>query len=769
MKFAKFLGLLLGLVATLLPFAASASPIEDVQIKQLDDGYEIRVNFLFFQMRYLSASGSNPGDDINVHLQLTNSNSLTSSQLSELNGSQTASWNKLPGMSLQSIVFDGGNDVNNETLIVRFSHPVSYKMRSSSDLRSLVIHVYETLPNTQEKTGSSETSAIPPAPVVAALTPEKAAQPSPNISPDEVKGANIPQEDKAALEEARQEFLKKHYIRAIVIYSSVADRSSGEAKMQAMEFLGLAREKIGQFAIARDVYEKYLSLFPASPNASRVKQRLEGVITAGQLPRERLKDKPSLPSATAQSATGVTPVPQIHTAPRQPVPESPEWKTSISGSVTELYNYDSIAVTTSPNTTKTIVRNDISSFLDTTATAKNNVYEFKTRFSGSEFNSFEPGKDPRARVNAAFVEGREKDIGILARVGRQSLSSGGVLGRFDGAYFSYLASDIVKVNFVGGFPVATTHSPINVNSRFVGTNVDIDAFDKKWKFNVFAIDQYYQNFVDRQAIGGEVRNSTPGHSIFSLVDYDVYYNSLNIFMVNNQWNFKEIDTSIYGTLDYRKTPPMLTENALQGQSVNSLRSLNDIFNEAQIEDLARSRTATSKMVTLGAMYDYSPDFQINPEFMVTYLSGTPTSANLDPATGLVDNAGIAASPSIGYEYTYGMTLVNNNIIKEGDNLLTSLRYGDLHDGHEYTLTLSGHYPFTQEFQFSPQFRADEFANTSTGGTRLKLRPDVKFDYYITKDVDLQFEGGIEWTNDNTQSPSQNSLEPFFVTGFRYSF
>ena len=90
------------------------------------------------------------------------------------------------------------------------------------------------------------------------------------------------------MEEARQAMAKGDYSRAIALYNKVLQLPPNAYQQDALEFLGLARERKGQLAHAKAEYEKFLGLYPEGSAATRVKQRLAGLLTARKTPKEKL-------------------------------------------------------------------------------------------------------------------------------------------------------------------------------------------------------------------------------------------------------------------------------------------------------------------------------------------------------------------------------------------------------------------------------------------------------------------------------------------------
>jgi len=174
-----------------------------------------------------------------------------------------------------------------------------------------------------------------------------------------------------------------------------------------------------------------------------------------------------------------------------------------------------------------------------------------------------------------------------------------VLGRFDGGLLSYTKIPRVKLNFVSGFPAASSSlTSVNTDKNFFGLNADLGTFWKHWDFNVFAINQRVDGITDRRAVGGEARYNYSKGSYFSLVDYDTSFDRLNTFLFVGNWILAG-NRTVNLSMDYRQTPSLSTSNALVGQNVNSVSELMNSMSEDDVRRLALDRTAQNWSVTLG--------------------------------------------------------------------------------------------------------------------------------------------------------------------------
>ena len=81
---------------------------------------------------------------------------------------------------------------------------------------------------------------------------------------------------------------------------------------------------------------------------------------------------------------------------------------------------------------------------------------------------------------------------------------------------------------------------------FYGANVDIGPIGQAWSGNAYYFNQMVNGVVDRRAVGTEVRYGSNGINVYALVDYDIYFNALNIAMLNGSWVDKRNNLQLHG-------------------------------------------------------------------------------------------------------------------------------------------------------------------------------------------------------------------------------
>lgn len=531
---------------------------------------------------------------------------------------------------------------------------------------------------------------------------------------------------KTYMEEASKAITAGHYTTAVGLYNAVLTSGDRRYVQQAREFLGLAYERGGDLEKARAEYKNYLVLYPEGENSERVRQRLFGVETALAKPKEKLKKARKEKEAVSE----------------------------VYGSFSQFYNRDENITDLGGNL---ITRSSVSNDLDFSFRRRTGSYQFSaTAIGGYEFDLLDESNSD-TRLSRLYLDFLSRAWGLEFRAGRQSQSTGGVLGLFDGASFGYRPFSFFRVNLVAGYPAETSvFDKINTDRYFYGANIDIGTFFRSLDMNIFYIEQMAEGFMDRQAVGGEIRFFHPKASFFTLVDYDLFYDELNtaLFTGNLEIFGK---TRINTSVDYRKSPTLTTTNALVGQLVDSLTDLNATFTEEEIKGLARDRTGESKSATISINQPLGEKLQISGDVTVSELTGTPASGGVD------------AVPGTGYEYIYGLQLIGSSLIKTGDIAILGVQYSDTSTTETLSMNLNTRYPITRNWRINPRVRADYSRISTTSAEQLKVRPSLRTDYYWRRLLRIELEGGGEWTYEWAMGQMTTAFDYFVTAGYRLEF
>ncbi len=529
---------------------------------------------------------------------------------------------------------------------------------------------------------------------------------------------------KQIMDEAKKAMTGGEYRRAVQLYTKVLRYP--EFSKEAQELLGLARERNKQYSHASAEYKEFLRIYPDGVDADRVRQRLAGLETAWATPREKLRKARKKKDAT-----------------------------KFYGSFSQFYNhYESNA----ENGDNVVHQSSLYSDLDLNFSRYTSAYDMSfVFFGGYDYDFIDDDTDNEATISQLYLDGLDKQRHLFGRIGRQSRSTDGVLGRFDGGVLSYQLLPQLNVNGLAGLPVYSKKlEDFDTDKYFYALSFDLGTFAKHWDFNIYAIEQKVKEVTDRQAVGGEVRYFDRNRSFFSYVDYDIYYSELNILMFVGNWIFPD-KTKINTVVNYRTSPILTTSNAIMGQSVDSVLDLLKTLTEDEVRDLALDRTATSRSFTLGLTRPLNQKYQVSGDFTVSELIGTDASG------------GVEAVPGTGYEYFYSAQLIGSSLITTGDIGILGFRYYDTSTSDTISMDINTRYPMNREWRVNPRIRVDYRMIDQDDVVQLKIRPSLRTDYFWSRRVRLEFDGGVDWYPDWVSSQTSPAYDYFLTVGYRVYF
>ncbi len=650
--------------------------------------------------------------------------------------------------AIQAIDFEA-NEPGGPVLRIRFDHPVTYKVAPGGDFESVIVAI------SGKQAGKGPAADCKPEverrandPWATAVTREAGAG-TPGVLPalhvPPPGEATTAQAAQAAgwMDEARAAIKKGDYMSATRVLGKVLSLPSNPSTADAQEFMGVARQKAGDLAAARAEYEEFLRRTPHGEAAERVRQRLAGVMTAQGDGTGKLRSAKSSGSA----ADGST------------------W--TVSGSASQFYiRDDSFRALRDPslppelNAAKDdhlVHRNTLLSSFDTIAAWNTPEMKSKFRFSGTEEHNFTGKDEDIISVAALSLETTFRQLDLMTRLGRQTRNTGGVLGRFDGGLASWQANPFMRINTVVGSPVERRKdTPFKDDKLFYGVSADFGPFAGGIETSLFAIEQRDRSFLDRQAVGAEMRYLQPDKSLFATLDYDVHFGELNAALVSGSWTFADKST-VFASADYRKAPYLSAWTALQGQPFTTLYDLLKVKTKEEIDQLAIDRTSSYRSAMLGFSYPLNDKLQLTVDGTVSDVSGTVASGGVD------------ATLAPGVDYYASSQLIGTNVFNEGDMYIGALRYAHRPDSNLYVADVSARFPVTNEFKVSPRLRVGYRVGDGTDLSEISVLPSVLFNYYWTRDLNFEVEVGANWTQLDQLNTRETTTDVFLTAGFRYDF
>lgn len=592
--------------------------------------------------------------------------------------------------------------------ISRF-YPDSWIDRASNEERSTVA---------QERPVDISVSAVPKTPAL------------PRVEVPALPKAES-ERQRLMMNKAREVMTAADYPTAIRLLTAILEDERSPYRKEALELLGLARERNGQLAHANAEYERYLELYPEGEDADRVRQRLAGLLSRAQRPRKKLRPPK-----------------------RQEIETEPEWE--IFGSLAQAYRRDWVDSEQADG--DSVIRSEIGTNLDVSARRRSSESDIRIEFNGGyDWNLLNNGDEDVKTISDAYFDYRSRKSGYLGRIGRQRLRSSGIQSRFDGAVIGYRINDDNVIRVYSGLPVESSSDIFfNSDKYFFGASSEMTSVINDLDVTVFGIEQRAGGFVDRRAVGAEVRYFDETKSFFGLVDYDFYYGVLNTVLLQSNWTLPT-QTRLYANFDYRTSPFLNTTNALQGQSVGTLDDLRDSFTRDEVEDLARDRTARSRLFSIGGSHPLTPTFLVSGDITVSNVSGTPTSG------------GVEGSESTGNEFFYTLQVIKNDLFKSGDIGILETRYADSKTTDTYSITANSRYPISSVWRINPRLGVTYRENKNNADTRLGLTAFLRTEYRMRNDLLLEMELGANWTSDRLSTGTERFVDYFFLGGYRWTF
>jgi len=774
--------------------------LDQLQVERLSDHIELTISFTQ-PLRYSSHAPAQMGQVITVQLL---SSSLTESEGLRFDGKKRIEWRPTADLSLSEIT--ARNQGGNPELVLHFIRPVTFKIKSGSDQRSLTIQLpisdYPGQVISQAPIERNDSGAY----VINLLSMRRP------INRDHI-AKRYPLLNKHHLYLSQQLINKQSYQRLRLGFFSKqqASRLLPKVKQLNADFSSAWVSRITKAErqkIVGDTKQPLLTHsaqttkpLPSNITTERVVKRMEQA-------RQAILDKNYSRAIAIYTDIAEYPLPpyqqsaqellgmayerkgQLAQAKRsyqryldlypksddierikqrlaglvtanlkerdklsqgRSVNEDEAWE--IFGSFSQYYHED---ISERDDTESRTIDSSLSNNLDLNARKRTKNFNMRFRFSGGYDNDFLDSEESEGRISTLYLDLSSQQERHTGRVGRQTHNSGGVLGRFDGLYYGYKFHPQWRLNLVSGGMVESSSNSFSADRNFNGISLDYGPINEYWNFNFFFIDQRLTNgIIDRQAIGGEIRYFSQQQSLFILTDYDIHFEALNIAYLLGNWRLSP-RTSLNTMLDYRLSPLTTTTSALQGQTAEEIDQLNDSYSLGEIKQLAKDRSAVTKSASLGVTHTLSPRWQITSDFTVTNMAETQASG------------GVEANPSTGNEFFFSSQLIGNTLIKEGDMALYGLRYSDTNNYQKISLSTNLRYPIQRHWRINPRLRFD-YQENENDSKQIVWVPSFRTHYRWKRWATFELELGVEFTEDQRNNETDHSRYLFAYTGYRVDF
>lgn len=572
--------------------------------------------------------------------------------------------------------------------------------------------------------------------------PPVAGAPEPAIAmpPDRVEEAD--KEAGALMAKGREALQSGDYGAAIEAFNKLLLLPANRYTQGAQEWVGVARERAGQKFKAKLEYESYLKAYTGGEGVARVRERLA-----------RLSAVPPAPAAAKPESAGEKAGPQ----------------TVRYGSVSAYYYHgasrtDTITVIGGVPTPSTLTLVDQSLLLTSVnAGMRSRSEEFDSRlvFQDTYSKNFLAGQASANKLNSAYFDFKNKVHHYSGRVGRQSATGGGILGRFDGAVGGYEFLPKWRGNAAGGrlADFSAGSKPV-----FYGASLDMGTFHESWGGSLYLINQTIDGIGDRKAAGADMRVFDAGRNVFATLDYDLSFSVVNMALLQGTVS-GENGTTYHFLLDHRKTPSISTRNALNGAPASSVAALLQAgWTEDSLKALAKARTGTANLAQAGVSRQIRENWMLGGDIKISNVTGMPASGTNPLLEGVV-----AATPGTGSEWALTAQLIGSSLFSSRDVSLLSagVTASQLLKGQ--SLLVSNHSVLREKWMLDASLRLYR-QNDNLGGKQTITTPMLKISYQAKDRLNLEAEGGYEITgNTPANGPYAKTTRKFFSLGMRGDF
>lgn len=598
---------------------------------------------------------------------------------------------------------------------------------------------------------ASIVALAPPPPVAAAAPAPAAAAPAPAAAaPAEVdaQAASLLAAAKAA--EQRQD-----HAAALEQLNQLLNLSANASTREAQALAGLVRERAGDPLRARAEYETFLQLYPSGPDADRVRAALARLPTAA----------PAAAPAPARAATPATSsvtgsVSAFHYGGASKV-RTQEFQDSPISGLPELVSDNTLSDVDQKQWQTSVDLNWRYRDVDTDMR-----FVFRDAYTLDQLNSAKN----RNRLSALYFEHRSLALGTSVKLGRQSPTGMGVLGRFDGAQASWTFVPKWRMSAVAGVPADKL---LDSRRHFVGGALEADALLPHVSGNLYAMRQTIDGEVDRSAVGTEMRYFNGGVSATGILDWDQSLRGLNIASLQGTWQFE--DNSVVNFLyDRRKTPLLMLGNALffQDPALPLATRLRDLLAAGatldSLRDRVRATTSNTTQGLLGATVPINKTWQVGADLRLTDVGEVlPVPDILPGGQGRSRNAAVGAQ------------LIGSNLYSARDTHVLGL---SLMRGSNYSLTE----PVTvarynaQLVSYNNSSQVSElllvepslrwYRQTDSAGVRVvRWTPGLRVSYRVLQQLALESELSAEFSRSSGPNRNETSDRAFYHLGGRYDF
>lgn len=644
-------------------------------------------------------------------------------------------------------------------LTLRFVKPVRFRVEPQSSPTQLSITVF----------GIPQKQAQKPMPEPIGGQPPAAARPESHAQKTDLG---------QLMAKARQALTFGDNEGAIRLLRKIIAVPGNPHEQDARELLGLGLERSGQIPRAKFEYKKYLELYKEGAGPVRVRQRLAALQNIGGVERrKKLRVARRARKANEFKLFGRLSQDYSIRLLEQNVDDPDDDETTVLGTV----------VTSQRASTHGSLRGRY----------RSEKRILQTVFIGSYNYDFENSDYTEGRLSDLYIDWDEIQWGLRGVVGRQRARSSGVYDRYDGLDLGYQVVDGVTPHVLVGQTV--TYYDVDYDKHFTAIRTELGKRKAKLTGNLFAASQNVDSSTDRQALGGDFRYNAKEHSFFGGVDYDIYFNELNL--LNLRWGWQlNAKSRLNFSYDFRKL--IMLSNALSGLQVTdgsinrvlTFDELTQIFSEERAKELAINRSSESTSISIGHTYRFNPKKQLNTDLSV--YRAAPQEGFEFTCEELVQVANVLGQDYTvadcnnqavtrplrdldGYDGTtsYNLTtqLIVNDVFAPQDLQIVGFRFNKFSNTFDdYVLFYNGR--LASWHNWNPRPRINIGYRNSHGGTnvvqadRIQISPSIKIDRRWKKSWVFETELGFDgFYYEKVENAPEDQSGYFFRIGYHYTF
>lgn len=772
---------LLPILLLLACSTARAQIFDRIDVDTREDEAEFVIRFVP-KILYLRHVPLNEGREVRVFLRL-NETGLNESDLMQ-EALQAKGNDRVPDVRALFPELVNG-------MLVTFSRRTSFAVKPGADNRSIVITVplppaaKPVVPPMPVAAPAAPPSPAPAPPAIPAVSPAaivaepatKAEEPRPSPVPPFVPvapAASVPfdpavppaltpaeVEARAAayMEEARRALSGKETAVAINRLNRILGLPPSSQTEAAQALIGEAREQNGEILKARAEYELYLKLFPNGPAAARIRERLAA------LPKGELAVRAARP------------------LPKEAGPA--EWL--FSGSLSAYYytgksQIDTLVppppgmLTFNRDTLSMVDQRSLISSVNLNARRRDAFSDTRIVFRDTDHRNYLNPDRSYNRVYSAYVDHNDRQLGYYARLGRQNPNGLGVLERFDGVQAGYNLNPQWRLNAVYGDAVEFL-SPFK--KTFYGASVDLLPQAGRPGLSLYAVDQTLDGLANRRAVGAEARYFDGRASAFGMLDYDVLYKDVNIFMAQGNY-LDEAGNNYFAVLDHRRAPSLSLTNALLAAPGLSVREMVAMQGLDQVRAQAKALAATSNMFSIGLTHPLSERWQVGADYRLAAISATQPVVAVIPlgvigtCLGTIDvinntcRFDTASQQGSGNNHVVTFQAIGNslfvaNAVGVGNlSLIKARTYNGQSLGLTYMLPIGENWRIDANLRYYTQMDDD-------GTRQTRLSPSLKIGYQWRNSLHWEGEIGREASKSSGPLRNDNIKRDYLFTGIRWDF